>query len=99
MFHVMVSLADGDRHGYRIMKDVAHRTGGRVDLSTGTLYGIIKRLLDDGLAIEVRADDERRRTYRLTPFGRAVIAAETERLEAAVASARASRLLREKGRP
>jgi DNA-binding PadR family transcriptional regulator len=99
VFHVLVSLADGDQHGYAIMKDVAGRTDGRVALSTGTLYGIIKRLLADGLIVESRRrpaasdDDERRRYYRLTPFGRQVAVAETERLERMVTAARATRLL------
>jgi DNA-binding PadR family transcriptional regulator len=93
MFHVLMCLADGDRHGYRILKEVAQRTAGRVELSTGTLYGIIKRLLDDGLAIEVASGHERRRAYRLTEFGRLVARAEAERLEELVSRARASRLL------
>jgi DNA-binding PadR family transcriptional regulator len=92
MFHVLLSLAEGDRHGYRIMKEVAARTSGRATLSTGTLYGIIKRLIDDGLAEEVGAG-ERRRSYRLTMFGRAVATAEAERLDALVAGARATGLL------
>ena len=52
MFHVMVAIADDDRHGYAIIKDVAARTTGAVELSTGTLYGIVKRLLAEGLAAE-----------------------------------------------
>lgn len=100
MFHVLVCLAAGDRHGYRILKEVEARTRGAVSLSTGTLYGIIKRLLDDGLAVEVPSDDERRRAYRLTPFGRAVARAEADRLEQLVSTARSVRLLptRAKGR-
>ena len=100
MFHVLVALADADAHGYAIIKAVSARTGGRVELGTGTLYGIIKRLLAEGLAVEsarrpaARDDDERRRYYRLTPFGRKVVAAETERLEAMVSAARATRALR-----
>ncbi len=100
MFHVLVALADGDAHGYAIFKHVAERTGGRVRLSTGTLYGIIKRLLADGLVDELRRrppaadDDERRRYYRLTEFGRQVVAAETERLEAMVSAVRATRSFR-----
>ena len=54
LFHVLISLADGDRHGYAILKDVEDRTGGAVRLSTGTLYGIIKRLLADGWIVEAR---------------------------------------------
>lgn len=100
MFHVLVALADGDRHGYAVIKDVSTRTAGRVELGTGTLYGIIKRLLADGLVVESKRrpaaehDDERRRYYRLTPFGRLVVTAETVRLEAMVGAARATLLLR-----
>ena len=93
MFHVLMCLAEGDRHGYRILKDVAARTGGRVELSTGTLYGIIKRLLDEGLVTEVRSGSERRRAYRLTSFGTAVARAEAARLDEMVAAARATGLL------
>lgn len=93
MFHVLLSLSRGDRHGYLIMQEVRERTGGRVTLSTGTLYGIVKRLLDAGLVTEVPAADPRRRAYRLTPFGRDVARAEAERLESLVSAARDSRLL------
>ena len=93
----MVSLADRDRHGYAIIKEVAERTGGEQRLGAGTLYAILKRLLDDGLIAEVASgpagiDDQRRRYYRLTSLGRRVAKAEVDRLELAVASARASRL-------
>jgi DNA-binding PadR family transcriptional regulator len=100
MFHVLLALAGDDLHGYAILKEVALRTGGEVQLSTGTLYGIIKRLLNDGLIVErrerpaAREDDERRRYYRLTAQGREVAAAEAERLERVVALARARRLLK-----
>jgi DNA-binding PadR family transcriptional regulator len=94
MFHVLLSLSQGDRHGYLIMKEVEARTEGAVRLSTGTLYGIVKRLLDAGMVTEVAAPDPRRRAYRLTAFGRAVARAEAERLEALVDAARDSRLLR-----
>ena len=99
VFHVMVSLADGSRHGYAIIKDVAERTDGAERLGAGTLYAIIKRLLADNLITEIeRAEDgakadQRRRYYRLTALGRHVATAEAERLERAVASARSSRLL------
>jgi DNA-binding PadR family transcriptional regulator len=97
VFHVMVSLADGNRHGYAIIKEVAERTGGTERLGAGTLYAIIKRLLADDLIVEVRGapatDDQRRRYYRLTALGRRVAVAEAERLERAVAAARSSRLL------
>lgn len=94
MFHVLLSLSQGGRHGYLIMKEVEQRTGGAVRLSTGTLYGIVKRLLDSGMVTEVATDDARRRAYRLTAFGRAVARAEAERLESLVDAARDSRLLR-----
>jgi DNA-binding PadR family transcriptional regulator len=100
MFHVMVAIADEDRHGYAIIKDVAARSEGAVALSTGTLYGIVKRLLADGLAAESRQrppasrDDERRRYYRLTESGRAVARAEAARMESVLAAARATHLLR-----
>jgi DNA-binding PadR family transcriptional regulator len=87
--YVMVSLADGTRHGYAIIKDVAERTGGAERLGAGTLYAIIKRLLSDDLIGEIAAaegdprSDERRRYYRLTPLGRKVATAEAERLERA----------------
>jgi DNA-binding PadR family transcriptional regulator len=97
VFHVLMCLAEGDRHGYRIMKDVAARTGGRVELGTGTLYGIVKRLLDDGLIVEVRGG-ERRRSYRLTSFGRDVARAEAARLDDVVSVARTSGLLPRRGR-
>jgi DNA-binding PadR family transcriptional regulator len=100
MFHVLLALAGDDLHGYAILKEVEVRTAGEVKLSTGTLYGIIKRLLNDGLIVELRQrppareDDERRRYYRLTPKGREVAAVEAERLEKVVALARARRLLK-----
>jgi len=99
MFHVLLALAGDDLHGYAILKEVELRTAGEVKLSTGTLYGIIKRLLNDGLIIERRErpsthDDERRRYYRLTPKGRDVAATEAERLEKVVALARSRHLLK-----
>src|SRR4051812_50075789 len=84
MFHVLVALADGGAHGYQILKDVEELTGGAGRLSTGTLYGIIKRLLSDGLIRESAAsakDDERRSTYAPTPFVRQVAHAGPGRLE------------------
>lgn len=104
MFHVLLALAGDDLHGYAILKEVELRTGGKVKLSTGTLYGIIKRLLADGLIVERRArptdanDDDRRRYYRLTPQGREVAAAEAERMDEVLSIARARNLLR-KPRP
>jgi len=100
MFHVLLALAEEDRHGYAILKEVELRTGGQVRLSTGTLYGIIKRLLAEGLIEELRQrpaagnDDERRRYYRLTRSGRTLAQAEAERMEKIVALARSRNLLR-----
>lgn len=99
-FHVLLALADGPKHGYLILKDVEERTSGAVRLSTGTLYGLIKRFLDDELIVELPAEDnghERRRPYRLTPFGRQVARAEAARLEQMVTAARGARLLPERG--
>lgn len=99
MFHVLLALADGEKHGYAILKDVARRTGGRVQLSAGTLYGIIKRLDADEMIEEMNErpdpelDDERRRYYRLTEFGRDVALAEARRHEEVIAIARAKKLL------
>jgi DNA-binding PadR family transcriptional regulator len=98
-FHILLVLADGPKHGYLILKEVEDSTNGEVTLSTGTLYGLIKRFLDDELIAEMAAasDDERRRRYKLTPFGRQVARAEAERLEHLVRAARGARLLPERG--
>ena len=89
VFHVLLSLAEGDKHGYAILKEVESRTSGDVVLSTGTLYGIVKRLLADGLIrASASGSDERRTAYRLTPFGRQVAIAEAERLRTLVVSAK-----------
>lgn len=85
-FHILVALAEGSRHGYAIMKDVAAATDGEVKLNPGTLYTTIKRLLEDGLIRETDAParssstDERRRYYAITPLGRRVARAELMRL-------------------
>ena len=98
LFHVLLALADGEKHGYAILKEIEQRTGGQVVLSTGTLYGIIKRLLADGLIREsASGSDERRTAYRLTAFGRKVALAEAERLRELVAAAQAKNLLTEAG--
>jgi DNA-binding PadR family transcriptional regulator len=95
-FHILIALADDERHGYGIIQDVAARTGGQVVLSAGTLYRSIQRMLEQGLIEELserpapELDDERRRYYRLTAFGRAVARAETARLASLVRLARAS---------
>ena len=102
-FHILVSLADRDRHGYSVMQDVAERTDGTLRLSPSTLYASIKRLLAQGLIEELaerpdpRHDDERRRYYRLTRIGRRVAVAEARRLERLLADARATGLLTHKG--
>jgi DNA-binding PadR family transcriptional regulator len=99
MFNVLLALAGEDLHGYAILKDVAEQTNGEVQLSTGTLYGIIKRLLAEGLIAEVRRrpaenDDPRRRYYHLTEAGRAIAVAEARRMEKLVARARSKQLIR-----
>jgi DNA-binding PadR family transcriptional regulator len=99
IFHILVALGDQDRHGYAIMQDVATRTLGQMKLSPGTLYGSIKRMLDEGFIVELderpdpEDDDERRRYYRLTPFGRDVAQAEAERLTTLLRQARAAGLI------
>jgi DNA-binding PadR family transcriptional regulator len=95
-FHVLLALADGPKHGYLILKDVEERTAGAVRMGTGTLYGLIKRFLDDELIVETRADDERRRPYKLTALGRDVAEAEAARLERMVRAARGVKLLGQK---
>jgi DNA-binding PadR family transcriptional regulator len=99
MFYVLLAVADGDKHGYAIMKDVARLTDGAVTLSAGTLYGIIRRLVSDGMVVEKserpapELDDERRRYYHLTEFGRSVAQAEAERLDDVLALARSKRFM------
>jgi DNA-binding PadR family transcriptional regulator len=94
--HILMALADADRHGYAIIQEVAARTGGEVKLSAGTLYRSIHRMLNDGLIEELRSrpapelDDERRRYYRITQFGPAVAKAEARRLSELVRLARGS---------
>jgi DNA-binding PadR family transcriptional regulator len=94
-FHILLALADGDRHGYGIIQDIATRTDGALKLGPGTLYRSIQRMLEQGLILETTErpapaeDDERRRYYRLTGFGRSVAKAETARLMHLVTLARA----------
>jgi len=98
-FHILVSLADRDRHGYSVMLDVAERTDGALRLSPSSLYASIKRLLGQGLIEELderpdpRNDDQRRRYYRLTRLGRRVATAEALRLQRLLSDARATGLL------
>jgi DNA-binding PadR family transcriptional regulator len=99
VFHILIALADRDRHGSSIMQDVAARTGGKVQLSAGTLYSSIRRMLEQGLIEELSSSpdpsstDERRRYYRLTRFGKRVASAEVDRLNALVQQARATGLV------
>ena len=101
LYLMLLALAEGDRHGYALKKDVLRRTAGKVNLGPGTLYRSIRELADGGLIAETdqrpdpALDDERRRYYRLLPFGRRVAAAESRRLADLVAAARASKLLDE----
>lgn len=96
--HILLALASGDRHGYGIIQDVEERTNGDVSLSAGTLYRTIQRLLERGLISEPRhttglRDDPRRRYYRITPLGKAVARAESQRLSDLVRVARGVGLL------
>jgi DNA-binding PadR family transcriptional regulator len=101
VLHILLALADGERHGYAIMQTVASNTDGQIRMGPGTLYGTIKRMIAADLIEESderpdpKLDDERRRYYRLTPFGRKVLAAEVKRLSNVVSLARAKQLLNE----
>ena len=94
-FHILLALVDQERHGYAIIQDVEARTEGDLRMSAGTLYRSVARMVEQGLIVEVtkrpagRLDDERRRYYRITPFGTAVARAETRRLSELVRMARA----------
>jgi len=100
VFHILVTLADGEAHGYAVMQEVTRRSGGVVRLGPGTLYGAISRLLEDGFIEESEhrpdpeMDDTRRRYYRLTNFGGRVLAVETERLAELVRAARSTKVVR-----
>jgi DNA-binding PadR family transcriptional regulator len=99
MFQVLIALADGEKHGYAIIKEVARRTDDAIRLSAGTLYTLIRRFVQEGVIAEsderpdAALDDERRRYYRLTDFGRAVAQAEARRMEDALDMARAKKLI------
>ena len=93
-FHILLSLADEDRHGYAIIQDIAGRTNGEIKLSAGTLYRSIQRLQEQGLIVETRTrpapeeDDERRRYYSITTLGKAAAQAEVRRLQSLLKMAR-----------
>lgn len=99
-FQILLSLAEGERHGYGITQDIASRTSAKMRIEPGNLYRSLKAMLDDGLIEESERrpapdlDDERRRYYRITPLGRKVALAETARLEALVAEAKGKRWVR-----
>jgi DNA-binding PadR family transcriptional regulator len=99
VFHILLALADGEKHGYAIMKEVEAQTGGQIKMGPGTLYGSIKRMLAAGLLRESGErpapdqDDERRRYYQLTGVGQEVVSAESRRLEKAVQAARLKHVL------
>ena len=94
VFHILLALADEERHGYGIMQDVARQTGDALQLGPGTLYGCLKRMLAAGLVEESderpdpALDDERRRYYRMTTLGKRVVRAEAQRLSSALMAAR-----------
>src|SRR5436309_3158478 len=100
VFHILLTLADGEAHGYAMMQEVTRRSGGSVRLGPGTLYGAVSRLLEDGIIEESEErpdpemDDTRRRYYRLTKLGGRVLAAETERLADLVKAARSTKAIR-----
>ena len=100
VFHILLTLADSEAHGYAMMQEVTRRSGGTVRLGPGTLYGAISRLLEDGIIEESEErpdpemDDTRRRYYRLTKLGGRVLAAETDRLADLVRAARSTKLVR-----
>ena len=95
-FEIMLALADGERHGYSITKEVTESTGGKIRLGSGTLYRQLRQMCTDGWISEIERDDEDamgRRYYKLTPWGRRIAQAEAARLEELVALARSRRLL------
>ena len=100
VFHILLSLADGEKHGYAIMREVEERTGGSLVMGPGTLYGTLKRMLEAGIVEESgerpdpAIDDQRRRYYRMTRHGHRAATQEAARLEALVRAARAKSLLR-----
>ena len=103
VFHILLSLAEGERHGYAIMQSVQALSGGRVRMGPGTLYGSIKRMLEAGLIIESserpdpELDDQRRRYYKLTSLGERTLRLEVQRLAELLRSTQARSLLPETG--
>ena len=103
VFHILLALVDGEKHGYAIMQEVTYRTEGKIRMGPGTLYGTIKRMLADGLIVEsgarpdAKLDDERRRYYRLTDFGLRVTRAEAQRLAQLLQVAQSKHLLPDAG--
>ena len=101
VFEVLLTLADGPRHGYAIMQEVEERTEGSVRLLPGTLYRFLHRLVEEGLLVELpepsKSSGRERRTYELTSLGRDVVREETKRLRATLAVARAKHVLEEEG--
>lgn len=101
VFHIQLALAGEPKHGYGIMKSVGEITGGVVSMGPGTLYGTIKRMLKAGLIEEFderpdpELDDQRRRYYRLTPYGMQVLKAEVARMDSLMSVARSKSLLEE----
>jgi DNA-binding PadR family transcriptional regulator len=96
MFHILLTLAEGERHGYAIMQEIERRTDGAVELGPGTLYRSIKQLVSSGLIAEVESqqtDAKQRRSYRLTPDGKSRAMMEAQRLQGLVEWAEAARLL------
>ena len=91
--NVLLALGEDAKHGYAIMQDIAERTGGSIRMSPGTLYGAISRLLEQGLISELPGHDDRRRSYRITAFGRAVAAVEAGRMSELLRQARATGLI------
>ncbi|MCB9451394.1 MAG: PadR family transcriptional regulator [Anaerolineaceae bacterium] len=99
VFHILLALADGEKHGYSIMREVSQITNGKIQMGPGTLYGTLKRMLEARLIEETHErpdpamDDERRRYYRLTPFGERVAQAEANRLTLLLNVAHSKRLM------
>jgi DNA-binding PadR family transcriptional regulator len=99
VFHMLLALADGEKHGYGIMQAVEEETQGQMQIRTGSLYGSIRRMIEAGLIEETNErpdpalDDERRRYYGLTDFGRRVLTAEAARIARAMAVIRGKHIL------